>query len=347
MIEFDGVYYDGRTSRRSAVRVRASDRALHLTGAGLNIEIPLAEAVVDPPVGDTPRVLHLPGGAQLQTGDDAAIAALFPRANRIERWVHGLERRWGYALAALVISAGFAWWCVVFGLPVAARIVAVTIPVDIESKLGDQTLAALDRSFCGPTALDAATQKNLSKNFETITAGLDDGYRYRLELRACGGMGPNAFAMPGGAIVVTDDLIKLAQNDQQVAAVLAHEIGHVKNRHGLRLALQAAGLSALIAAIAGDAVSITSLAVALPTALLQSGYSREFEYEADTYAFGRLKALGLSPRHFAEIMARMDAFHSKERNATTSEQKAGDKVRDYFSTHPITAERIERALANQ
>jgi Zn-dependent protease with chaperone function len=346
VIEFDAVYYDGRTSRRTAVRVRASGDALHVSGPELNIEVPLAAAVIDPPVGDTRRVLHLPGGAQLQTADEAAIAVLFPRANRVEEWVHGLERRWAYALAAVIVTGGFAWWCVVFGLPLAARIVAATLPVEIERTLGEQTLAAVDNSFCAPTALDAARQAKLRKTLQTVTAGIADAHRYRLELRACH-VGPNAFAIPGGAIVLTDELAKLAQNEQQLAAVLAHEVGHVKNRHGLRMALQAAGVSVLVAAIAGDAVSITSLAVALPTALLQSGYSREFEYEADTYAYARLKALGISPRHFADILTRMEALHSKRPGAATRRGKGADKARDYFSTHPMTAERIERALANQ
>src|SRR4029077_985450 len=122
------------------------------------------------------------------------------------------------------------------------------------------------------TAIDSGKQGELRRNFTALTAGLGDGYAYRLEFRACKGMGPNAFALPGGAIVLTDDLVELAENDAQISAVLAHEIGHVRNRHGLRLALQATGLSALIAALAGDAVSITSLAATLPTALLQSGY---------------------------------------------------------------------------
>lgn len=347
MIEFDADYYDGRTSTRTAVRVRASIYGLHLTGKELDVEIPLRDASVDPPVGGTRRIIHLPGGAQLQTSDDAAVAALFPHANPVEGWVHRLERKWAYALAALIIAAGVAWWGVEYGLPAAAQLVAATIPRDVEIALGDQTLAALDRGFCGPSALDAATQARLRKNLDALAAGVADGYHYRLEPRACGPVGANAFAMPGGAIVITDELAKLAQNDQQVSAVLAHEMGHVHHRHGLRLALQAAGLAALIAAIAGDAVSITSLAVALPTALLQSGYSREFEYEADTYAFARLKQRGISTRHFADIMARMEAAHSRAGNAAGSKGKAADKVQDYLSTHPATAERIERARAAQ
>lgn len=348
MIEFDAVYYDGKTSARTPVRVRGLAHSLHIVGANVNIEIARADVRVDVRIGDARRALTLPGGAQLQTNDHAALAALFPHANRFETWVQGLERRWGYALAAIVVIVGFAWWCVVYGLPLAAKAGAGMVPVNIEAKLGEQTLYALDKSLCGPSALAARRQQDLRKVFGTLTAGLNDGYSYQLELRACGRVGPNAFALPGGAIVVTDDLIKLARNDQQVTAVLAHEIGHVRYRHGLRMALQGAGVAALIAALAGDAVSITGLAVTLPTVLLQTGYSREAESEADTYAFRRLKEIGLSPKYFAEIMTRLEEYNDKhsgsQSNAKTAEKNG---TLDYLSTHPDTARRIQRALANQ
>ncbi len=351
MIEFSAVYYDGRTSARTPVRVRGLDHSLHIVSTEVNIEIALADVRVDARVGDARRTLSLPGGAQLQTDDHAALAQLFPRANRLETWVQALERRWGYALGAIVVTAGFAWWCVTYGLPVTAKAVAGFVPADIEARLGEQTLYALDQSLCSPSALAADRKRAVQKSFSTLTAGLNDGYAYRLEFRACGRVGPNAFALPGGALVITDDLIKLAQNDRQIAAVLAHEIGHVRYRHGLRAALQGAGVAALIAALAGDAVGITHLAVMLPTVLLQTGYSRDFEYEADTYAFQRLKQTGSSPKYFAEIMTRLEEHRNKggglPGGGKRDKPAGGSGALDYLSTHPATAERIARALANQ
>jgi predicted Zn-dependent protease len=107
----------------------------------------------------------------------------------------------------------------------------------------------------------------------------------------------------------------------------------VRLRHGLRTALQAAGLAALSAAVLGDAVSVTSLAVTVPTAVLQNGYSRSFESDADEYAFRRLKEVGISPAAFADAMTLLEK---------ASKHKAPASF-DYFSTHPATASRIERA----
>jgi len=334
--EFDAVYYDGRTSARKPVRVRGYALVIQIVGEGLRLDVPLGNVQVDPPVGGTRRALHLPDGAQLQTDDHAAVETLFPRAHVLEGWVHGLERRWPYALAGVAFVAAFAWWSVVDGLPRAAKIAARFVPATVEAKLGEQTLSFFEGKVCRPSALSAARQQALQQRFARLTAGLSDGYSYRLLPRDCRGVGANAFALPGGAVVVTDALVKLAQSDDQISAVLAHEIGHVRHRHGLRMALQAAGLAALAAALFGDATSITSLATTLPTALLQSGYSREFETEADDYAFQRLREIGLSPKAFAEIMLLLEKDRRK---------RSGDESKDYLSTHPATAKRIERALA--
>jgi len=348
--EFDAIYYDGKTSARMAVHARTAGSVLLISGANVNLEVPFAEISVDAGISGVRRTLSLPGGAQLQTDDHAAVDTLFPHVNRLERGVHKLERYWGYAFGAVLVVTLFSWWGLTYGLPTTAKFVARVMPARIETLIGEQTLHAIDKSFCNPSALDAARQNRLRQDLAMVTAGLNDHYTYQLELRRCRGAGPNAFALPGGTIVMTDALAKLAENDQQITAVLAHEVGHVRHQHGLRLALQGAGGAALITALAGDAVSITGIAVMLPTLLLNTGYSREFETEADTYAFKRLKEIGSSPKYFAEILQRLEAAHAAEEQTANKDQhdKSGHSIAfDYLSTHPATAERIQRALAAQ
>jgi len=334
--EFAAVYYDGRTSARTPVRVRRYALAIQIVAEGLRLDVPLAKVRVDPPVGGTRRLLHLPDGAQLQTDDDAAVEALFPSTRAFEGWIHLIERRWPYALAGVAVVAAFAWWCIVDGLPRAAKLAAAYVPTAAEAELGEQTLSFVDGKLCHPSKLPAARQEALKGLLARLAAGLDDGHAYRLLPRDCGAIGANAFALPGGPIVITDALVKLARNDDQISAVLAHEIGHVRNRHGLRLALQAAGLAALATALFGDATSITGLVTTLPVAILQNGYSRDLEAEADDYAFQRLKEVRISPKAFADILLLM------EKNRARS---PGSEAKDYLSTHPATAKRIERALA--
>jgi len=335
LVEFEALYYDGRSSASRAVRVQGYTSELRIVAEGLDERMPLKTVKVEPPIGDTPRILQLPGGAQLRTADDAAVSALFPQAAALESRVHGFERRWPYAVAALVVVAVASWWAVVYGVPIAAEYIAAAVPADVEAALGAQTLQVLERTGCGPSTLPATRQAALRQRLEKLSAGLGDHHAYRLEMRACPSIGPNAFALPGGTIVMTDQLVGVAQNDDQIAAVLAHEIGHVRERHGLRAVLQGAGVLALVSTLAGDAASITSLAVALPSVLLQTGYSRNFEDQADAFALQRMRQVRVSPRAFADMLGRLEQ---------SSAPRAGQK-QDYFSTHPVTAARIERALA--
>jgi len=136
--------------------------------------------------------------------------------------------------------------------------------------------------------------------------------------------------------------LTLAQNDDELSSVLAHEVGHVLHRHSMRQALQAAGVAALVTALAGDAVSITGLAAAIPTVLLETGYSRRFEEEADDFALQRMKEVGISPRHFAEMMKRLEEHEQRSQGVKAQGETS---LADYLSTHPVTRQRIERALA--
>src|SRR5664279_6314679 len=107
---------------------------------------------------------------------------------------------------------------------------------------------------------------------------------------------PNALALPGGIIVITDAMVEAFDNDAEFRAVMAHELGHVHGRHAVRLVLQDSGLAVLMTALAGDAVGATVLAVALPSVLLRARYSRQFETEADDYAFATMQRRGESPK---------------------------------------------------
>ncbi len=337
MTEFDAIYYDGRTSARNPVRVRAAGELLHIAGAALALDIPLTTARVDPPLPGMPRALRFGDGASLHTDDEAAVDALFPSPGRVHALAQALESRWLYALGGVAVVIVFGAWCIVYGLPLAAAIAARFVPQEAERSLGEHALATIDRTLCRASASTPARREAVLADFRALTAGIAGSDHYRVELRQCRGMGPNAFALPGGIVVVTDPLLRVLPDDAQVSAVLAHEIGHVEHRHALRGALQAAGAAALVSAVAGDAVSITSLATTLPTLLLQRGYSRGFEDEADTFAFAKLKQVGISPHAFAQALTALE-------NAHPAAQTGRESPMDYLSTHPATARRIARAL---
>ena len=215
-------------------------------------------------------------------------------------------------------------------MPWSGHSAAYALPDSVARALGKGTLEVLDQSLFKPSALDTSRREALEKRFAAMTAGLDEGDSYRLEFRKGGGIGANAFALPSGIVVVTDELVELSQNDDQVAAVLAHEIGHLEYRHSLRMVMQDSAFALLIATFTGDPFSSSTLAVALPTMLVHTGYSRDFETEADEYAYRYLVEQQIPPQVFAAIMLLLGG------DETTS------SVEQYLSSHPGTLQRIRR-----
>jgi predicted Zn-dependent protease len=158
----------------------------------------------------------------------------------------------------------------------------------------------------------------------------------------------NAFALPGGYIGVHTGLILLAQNESELASVLAHEISHVTQRHMARMVanqknsmlLTLAGLAlAILASRAGGANGTQGIqaAVAGSQALAmqnQLNFTRENEYEADRIGFSRLVAAGFDPNGAAVFMERLQRGTRFADNGSTP---------SYLRTHPITYERIAEA----
>jgi Zn-dependent protease with chaperone function len=291
-------------------------------------------------LGNTPRYLTLPGGWKFETRDNDAIDALLRlhRQQGWSAWLHRLESRWHYVLLSLVVVVAFVWGMLQYGLPAAAEGIAYRLPAHVTDSLSEETLQYLDSNLFAPSELPEPTQQRLRQRFAAMTAPLDSGHRYRLAFRQGGErLGANAFALPSGTIVMTDELAALAQNDEELEAILAHELGHVVYRHGLRQILQHSVLTLFITYATGDP---STLVVALPTMLLQLGYSRRFEREADSYAHDYLLAHKIPLQRFADILTRIEAEH-RTRSEAAEKQGERSKLFEYLSTHPDTGERVK------
>jgi len=325
-------YLDGATSRERPVRVRfAPGGRMHLEGAGPDRSFDLAELSVRPRLGDTPRAIDLPGGARLELDDnDAVDAALADQGRgRFHRLVHALERRRAWVAVAIALTFLAGWLVVARAVPWLADRAAHAVPAAVDTRISDESLAAMDRAAFLPTTLPEAERARVRALFARVVPAADPDHAYHLEFRAAPAIGANAFALPSGTVVITDDLVRLAEDDGELLGVLAHEVGHVVNRHALRQVLEDSAATVLIASVSGDIVSTSTLAAGLPVALLQAHHSRAFETEADTYALAWMRAHGVAPRHFAALLERLQSAH-------------GDGVPAYLSSHPATAERIAR-----
>jgi len=152
----------------------------------------------------------------------------------------------------------------------------------------------------------------------------------------------NAFACPGGTIFVTKGMLKMVRTEDELAAVLSHEVGHVVNKHGLE-AISSARWTEVVTTLAMEtAKAYTAAEMASLVDLFQgtvddvfktlvvNGYGREQELEADTLAIGCMKACGYDGRQFISLLDRL-------------EQTSKQTSQGIFSTHPGIAERIQAA----
>ena len=321
-------YYDGRSSASRAVTLRVADGLLHVDGGDTTTAFRLDAVRLEPRLGDLPRRLDLPTGASCQVPPDFELPAVHDVPAKVERWVNEAEIRWVPALVTTVLVVAGLWASIVYGVPAAANVVARRISPGVERGMGSQALGTLDRAALTPSKLPEARRAELSRGFARLASLAGDADGLALEFRASEAIGPNAFALPGGTVVLLDELVAEVKDDDEIYAVLAHEIGHVHERHTLRHVLQTSAVGVLFAAVVGDVVSATSYAVAaVPTFLLNAGYSRAFEREADQFGFTLLDRAGIDRAHFVRFLQRLEA------------KDGGANVPAWLSTHPGAEER--------
>ncbi len=328
MTEIHGLWHDGDSSASLPAILNASPhlKRLRLTGVDFEREYSLDATRVSARVGNIPRRLEFTDRACFETQDNDAIDALFHQTRGRQAVIHWMENHIAWIMAALLCTGLIAWAMLAFGIPYLVERTAYMIPIRMEAEMGAQTLQALDTLAFKPTRLSAEQQTRGRRLLLTLPDGT-----VRLEFRAMQSDIANAFTLPGGTIVVTDHLIELADKDEELQAVFAHELGHVHYHHPIKAWLQNSVSALLIAAVIGDVSSITANVAALPTLLLQNRYSRTFEVQADDFATQLLQTRGISPCRLGEILHKLEA----------SMKDKSDDALDFLSTHPATDKRIE------
>lgn len=335
--EVDALYFDGRSSRARAVRLSLVDGELLLRGEGVERREALTVLRLSEPLGGSPRLISFPDGAHCEVSDDAVFRGLLAQSGHRDAAVV----RWQFSRTAVLASLIALAACLVLVhewlLPKLARQVAEGVPEALSLRLSDDTLAVLDVNVFTPSSLPAARQQALTARVLALAQPDAPAVRPQLVFRRGGRMGANALALPSGLIVVTDELVALARNDDEILGVLAHEIGHVSQRHGLRLAVESSAIGLFAAWYLGD---VSTLLAGGPAALSQAHYSRRFEREADEFAVRLMSANGVSPAALANMLERMEAPTGVVQGAAPQGSTPHPAPRDYFSTHPLTEERI-------
>jgi Zn-dependent protease with chaperone function len=315
-----GTYFDGLSSAAHPAELSVRDGSVMITStteAFVSVAAATSAVTVGDRVGNIPRRVLLPSGASFETRDNDAVDAVFGRGHVLHRF----ERRWQVALASLIAVVVGSFAFVRFGVPVLASVAVNFVPVSVEEAMGQQSLVVIEHMF-EPSTLSATRQAELRVSFDALA-----GAPQQLEFRSSKHIGANAFALPGGVMVMTDELVALAKHDEEILAVLGHELGHVRGRHALRQLLQHAGVSVLALVVLGDVSSVSALASALPM-VLQAKHTRDLEIEADAFAKQWLATHNIATHRFDDILCRMSEGHE------------GEEWMVFLSSHPPTNERV-------
>ena len=267
------------------------------------------------------------GAYSLTSGEPEALAAIkklaagkselqVPKADVVTRaWSHALL--WVFVVLPILLVGVVVWqhdriisWMMDF------------IPVEQEAKLGEALFAQQKASLKLVEGPALAMVRDIGQK-------LTRDSRYRYQFYIAENKEVNAFAMPGGFVVVHTGLLKLAESAEEVAGVLAHEVQHVEKRHSLRGIAQSLGLTAATSLLLGDMRGLASIG----GELLQLKFSRTHESEADESGLKALVAAQINPTGMRDFYARMAA-------------QSGFSV-GFLATHPLSEERtadIDRAI---
>ncbi len=337
MFYLQGDWFDGKTSAHQRVTMEVNDngtvRIREADSDRCLLQVEFSRVEVASRIGSTPRYVYFPDGEKLETADHAQVDALLQhyRPSLFNTLAHKLESYWQFVAITLVLVGAISWWSVAYGLPLSARLLADALPQSVMDRASRETLALLDKTHFSPSRLDEATRSRLLEHF---APALQESHNLQIRVlfRGGGDIGANAFALPDGTVVFTDEIVQLAHNDDELLAVLAHEIGHVKYRHGLRATIQGAVLSFAVGMLVGDVSAAAELLVALPMVLTTSAYSRDFEREADLNSLHFLDHHQV-PRHsFIDLMERLTySAHCNaliRKNAEKETDEATAKTKD-------------------
>jgi len=318
-------YFDGKTSRRHAVELTVAAGVASISGEAQR-QAPLSELRVSERASRAARKVTFADGAYLEIVDVGAFDELLASTGYQDPLVVRMQQSWRttlYATVALVLILALGYR---YLLPAAAGLIANALPESVERRIGSGTLAFLDQRIFAPTTLPVAQQESIDSRFRALQPPHQGAPDYRIIFRKSK-IGPNAFALPSGEIVLTDELVRLLDDDDALMGVLAHELGHLHQRHLMRRLIQGSAIAATATLLFGD---VSALIASIPPVMLDLKYSRDIELEADDYAIAMFKANGISLNKLARTFEKLDS-------------QPGE-FSPYLSTHPPSKERIERIL---
>lgn len=357
------MWYPQDSAANSLAAFSIADKLYTVEVNGDKITGHMQRVSVSDRLANVERKLTLEDGSIFATADNDGVDELFRGHIRSNRFIHTLESHFGFVLVALAITLALTFAFFKWGVPWTSTKIAHSLPHKTNELIANNTLEFLDKFIFDKSKLDSKKIEQITRHFETRIIELEENLGevdFKLSFRAWsdGDKGiPNALALPSGDIILTDTFVELSQTQDEIDAVLLHEMGHVMHRHSLQMVIKATMVTTVVMMVTGDSNGLADLGLGLGSLLVSSNYSRGHESEADIYAFEHMLKAKIDPQAFSDIMNRMTEYmlepnktkeKVKEVNKSNGESKRSNKVNgnsilDYLSSHPSTAERVELA----
>lgn len=340
-----GAFAPGLPQGKAQGELAVAGDALVFTGAGQTLRLPL-RGIAMRQGGAGNRFLFFTHpefpDCTFQTADQALLGhpALAGRAS-VRRQAARLRLLRRLSLAVLVAAAAAvagalaALW---LGRERIVEGIAAAVPASVEARMGEALLLQVRSTKTlieEPRAVDGLRQLAAPLLAALPPEARPQEFRFYLVKDPA----INAFAAPGGIVVVNSGLIQAAGSPEEVAGVLAHEIAHVTRRHGIRQLVKAAGLGLAVRSLLGDVSGVAATLVRDSAFLLQMKYSRDFEREADRLGWDCLLRANLDPRGFLRMQEKLGAADPLA--AQVEAAPGAGRAVSLVSTHPPSRERIE------
>ncbi len=344
-------YFDGKSARAHPAHIFLQSGVLHINGETLALRVNERDVRWPERTRHGARVAHLSNGASLRAPNPGDWDQWAKACGVFESTVVKAQQSWHGAFTALVLMvvlvlAGYQW-----GVPWGARVALLAVPTSVDKSLSDAVLSSMNGVLL-PSSVPLERQNEIRAAFALVMrnsanmGGLPE-VDIRFHTSPKKGktdttlLGANAFALPGGVVVLTDELLQLLEDrDDILMGVLAHEFGHVRHRHGMRMLAQSTLIGIAASALWGD---FSTLLATAPVVLGQSAYSRDFERQADEDSITMMRANQISPAVMAEFFELLASIQAKKSD-TDSEQGAFD-LGIALASHPSDAQRRERFRA--
>lgn len=323
-IEGDGLTIIFEFEGRDGTRETVPFSALTVSAGGLDHD----QLIVKWAGQKGERTLYLKNPDAIRAFRQAApdhLSHSFARAAEQVRQVRHRHRLAWSLVVAVILSTVLGFW---FGSDLFVEIAVSRIPVEWEQKLGESAY----RDFLSHQEImkEGPAVVALGEMTQRMTAQIPDS-PYKFEVTVVKSDVVNAFALPGGYVVVFTGLMKKAESGEEVAGVLSHELNHVLQRHGLERIVKNLGLMTVVAIVFGNQQGLVGMMKQFGVELFTLKFGREQETEADLTGLQLLQRAKIDPSGMITFFERL------------SEKDQGRM--EWLSTHPMSAARAERLKA--